>query len=139
MFVNEKKETISKATKHQNALTLQQFWARQGCVVLQPLDMEVGAGTFHPATFLRSLGPEPWNAAYVQPASGAVTPTRLSVTSTISWDLEPGTDPTAAQIELRVRDLRLLATWPPSAPRQGTGMVELVYACRSAPGGAPDG
>ena len=49
-------------------LTLQQYWAEQGCVILQPLDMEVGAGTFHPATFLRSLGPEPWSAAYVQPS-----------------------------------------------------------------------
>lgn len=49
-------------------LRLQQFWADQGCVVLQPLDMEVGAGTFHPATFLRALGPETWNAAYVQPS-----------------------------------------------------------------------
>ncbi|MAZ66889.1 MAG: glycine--tRNA ligase subunit alpha [Kangiellaceae bacterium] len=48
-------------------LGLQQFWAERGCVITQPLDMEVGAGTFHPATFLRSLGPEPWNAAYVQP------------------------------------------------------------------------
>jgi glycyl-tRNA synthetase alpha chain len=46
---------------------LQQFWAEQGCVVLQPLDMPVGAGTFHPATFLRAVGPESWNAAYVQP------------------------------------------------------------------------
>jgi glycyl-tRNA synthetase alpha chain len=49
-------------------LTLQQYWAAQGCVVLQPYDMEVGAGTFHPATTLRSLGPCPWNAAYVQPS-----------------------------------------------------------------------
>src|SRR5690606_22194288 len=49
-------------------LALQQFWAEQGCVILQPLDMEVGAGTFHPAAFLRSLGPETWNAAYVQPS-----------------------------------------------------------------------
>lgn len=46
---------------------LQQFWADRGCVVLQPLDLEVGAGTFHPATFLRAVGPETWNAAYVQP------------------------------------------------------------------------
>jgi len=46
---------------------LQQFWGDKGCVVLQPLDMEVGAGTFHPATFLRAIGPESWNAAYVQP------------------------------------------------------------------------
>nr|WP_298414129.1 glycine--tRNA ligase subunit alpha [uncultured Halomonas sp.] len=49
-------------------LALQQYWAEQGCVILQPLDMEVGAGTFHPATFLRSIGPENWNAAYVQPS-----------------------------------------------------------------------
>lgn len=49
-------------------LALQTFWAQQGCVVLQPLDMEVGAGTFHPATFLRAIGPEPWNSAYVQPS-----------------------------------------------------------------------
>ena len=49
-------------------LTLQNFWARQGCVIVQPYDMEVGAGTFHPATTLRSLGPKPWKAAYVQPS-----------------------------------------------------------------------
>jgi glycyl-tRNA synthetase alpha chain len=49
-------------------IALQQSWAEQGCVVLQPLDMEVGAGTFHPATFLRAIGPETWNAAYVQPS-----------------------------------------------------------------------
>ncbi|MFZ3235252.1 MAG: glycine--tRNA ligase subunit alpha [Stellaceae bacterium] len=47
---------------------LQNFWARQGCVILQPYDIEVGAGTFHPATVLRALGPEPWRAAYVQPS-----------------------------------------------------------------------
>ncbi|MDT8311365.1 MAG: glycine--tRNA ligase subunit alpha [Methylophaga sp.] len=49
-------------------LRLQQYWAQQGCVLLQPYDMEVGAGTFHPATFLRAIGPEPWSAAYVQPS-----------------------------------------------------------------------
>ncbi len=49
-------------------LTLQDYWARQGCVVLQPYDMEMGAGTFHTATTLRALGPKPWNAAYVQPS-----------------------------------------------------------------------
>ncbi|TWG89619.1 glycyl-tRNA synthetase alpha chain [Mesorhizobium sp. J18] len=49
-------------------LTLHNYWAEQGCVILQPYDMEVGAGTFHPATTLRSLGPKPWNAAYVQPS-----------------------------------------------------------------------
>lgn len=48
--------------------TLQQYWANQGCAILQPLDLEVGAGTFHPATFLRAIGPEPWKAAYVQPS-----------------------------------------------------------------------
>ncbi len=49
-------------------LTLQRYWADQGCVLLQPYDMEVGAGTFHPATTLRALGPDPWNVAYVQPS-----------------------------------------------------------------------
>ncbi len=49
-------------------LALQEYWAEQGCVIVQPLDMEVGAGTFHPATFLRSIGPEPWSSAYVQPS-----------------------------------------------------------------------
>lgn len=49
-------------------LTLHKFWAKQGCALLQPYDMEMGAGTFHPATFLRALGPEPWRAAYVQPS-----------------------------------------------------------------------
>ncbi len=49
-------------------LTLHQFWAAQGCVILQPYDMEVGAGTFHPATTLRALGPKHWKAAYVQPS-----------------------------------------------------------------------
>jgi len=48
--------------------TLQNYWSEQGCVIMQPLDMEVGAGTFHPATFLRAIGPEPWRAAYVQPS-----------------------------------------------------------------------
>ena len=49
-------------------LTLQKYWADQGCALLQPYDMEVGAGTSHTATFLRAIGPEPWNAAYVQPS-----------------------------------------------------------------------
>jgi glycyl-tRNA synthetase alpha chain len=49
-------------------LRLQRYWAEQGCVILQPYDVEVGAGTFHPATALRALGPEPWRAAYVQPS-----------------------------------------------------------------------
>jgi glycyl-tRNA synthetase alpha chain len=49
-------------------LELQRYWAAQGCVILQPLDLEIGAGTFHPATALRALGPDPWRAAYVQPS-----------------------------------------------------------------------
>ncbi|MCX7115539.1 MAG: glycine--tRNA ligase subunit alpha [Gammaproteobacteria bacterium] len=49
-------------------LALQTFWASKGCILLQPLDLEVGAGTFHPGTFLRAIGPEPWSAAYVQPS-----------------------------------------------------------------------
>src|SRR4029077_1575704 len=49
-------------------LELQRYWADHGCVILQPYDMEVGAGTFHPATTLRALGPKPWHAAYVQPS-----------------------------------------------------------------------
>ena len=49
-------------------LKLQNYWAEKGCAIAQPFDMEVGAGTFHPATFLRSIGPEPWKAAYVQPS-----------------------------------------------------------------------
>jgi len=49
-------------------LKLQSYWAEKGCAITQPFDMEVGAGTFHPATFLRSIGPEPWKAAYVQPS-----------------------------------------------------------------------
>jgi glycyl-tRNA synthetase alpha chain len=56
------------ATFQDLILALQQYWAEHGCVIVQPLDMEVGAGTFHPATFLRSIGPENWNSAYVQPS-----------------------------------------------------------------------
>jgi len=55
-------------TFQQLILRLNDFWDRQGCVLLQPYDMEVGAGTFHTATFLRAIGPEPWKAAYVQPS-----------------------------------------------------------------------
>ncbi|MFA5683771.1 MAG: glycine--tRNA ligase subunit alpha [Lysobacteraceae bacterium] len=59
---------MSAPTFQQLIQTLNQYWGEQGCVLIQPLDLEVGAGTFHPATFLRALGPEPWNAAYVQPS-----------------------------------------------------------------------
>ncbi|PKO79126.1 MAG: glycine--tRNA ligase subunit alpha, partial [Betaproteobacteria bacterium HGW-Betaproteobacteria-13] len=60
--------SLKNPTFQQVILTLQQFWGERGCVLLQPYDLEVGAGTSHTATFLRSLGPEPWNAAYVQPS-----------------------------------------------------------------------
>ena len=59
---------LHKPTFQQVILRLQQFWAERGCVLLQPYDLEVGAGTSHTATFLRAIGPEPWNAAYVQPS-----------------------------------------------------------------------
>ncbi len=63
------KASANKAPSFQSLiLTLQNFWADQGCLILQPYDMEVGAGTFHPATTLRALGPDAWNAAYVQPS-----------------------------------------------------------------------
>jgi len=59
---------IIKATSFQDLiLKLQTYWAKEGCVILQPYDLEMGAGTFHPATTLRALGPKPWKAAYVQP------------------------------------------------------------------------
>ena len=77
-------------------LDLQNFWAKQGCVILQPYDVEVGAGTFHPATALRALGPEPWRAAYVQPSRRPTdgrygeNPNRLQHYLPISGDLEAG-------------------------------------------------
>jgi glycyl-tRNA synthetase alpha chain len=70
-----KKKVKKKISKKLNFLSfqdiimnLQKFWAKNGCIILQPYDIEVGAGTFHPATTLRSLGPNPWKAAYVQPS-----------------------------------------------------------------------
>jgi glycyl-tRNA synthetase alpha chain len=60
--------TSNAPSFQQIVLRLQQYWDAQGCALLQPYDMEVGAGTFHTATFLRAIGPEPWNAAYVQPS-----------------------------------------------------------------------
>jgi glycyl-tRNA synthetase alpha chain len=64
------KHTVSDTPNTFQALilALQNYWSLQGCALLQPFDMEVGAGTFHPATFLRAIGPEPWRAAYVQPS-----------------------------------------------------------------------
>ena len=68
-MVSKKKNKKQKFQTFQDTiLNLQKFWSKHGCIVLQPYDMEVGAGTFHPATTLRSLGPKPWKAAYVQPS-----------------------------------------------------------------------
>lgn len=61
-------DTRKALTFQEIILALQRYWSERGCVVLQPMDTEVGAGTFHPATFLRAIGPEPWFAAYVQPS-----------------------------------------------------------------------
>ncbi len=72
--MSKKKGIKNKTTKpspvnfQETILNLQKFWSSYGCVILQPYDIEVGAGTFHPATTLRSLGPKPWKAAYVQPS-----------------------------------------------------------------------
>ena len=68
-MVSKKKNTKPKFHSFQDTiLNLQKYWSKHGCVILQPYDMEVGAGTFHPATTLRSLGPKPWKVAYVQPS-----------------------------------------------------------------------
>ena len=68
-MVSKKKKTKPEYKNFQDTiLNLQKYWSNQGCIILQPYDMEVGAGTFHPATTLRSLGPKPWKAAYVQPS-----------------------------------------------------------------------
>ena len=62
-----KENPLPPRTFQELILALQQFWAERGCIIAQPYDMAMGAGTFHPATFLRAVGPEPWSAAYVQP------------------------------------------------------------------------
>jgi glycyl-tRNA synthetase alpha chain len=62
------KQTQAPVSFQELISALQQYWGQQGCVILQPYDMPVGAGTFHPATFLRAIGPEPWSAVYVQPS-----------------------------------------------------------------------
>ena len=64
----KKKQKPKFQTFQETILNLQKFWSKQGCIILQPYDMEVGAGTFHPATTLRSLGAKPWKTAYVQPS-----------------------------------------------------------------------
>ncbi len=65
---NPNKTNLNVSTFQGLIQALQKYWSDQGCVLMQPLDLEVGAGTFHPATFLRAIGPEPWNTAYVQPS-----------------------------------------------------------------------
>jgi glycyl-tRNA synthetase alpha chain len=90
--------TASKSSFQHLILELQRFWAEQGCAILQPYDMEVGAGTFHPATTLRALGPRPWKAAYVQPsrrpADGRYgeNPNRLQHFYQFQVILKPSTD-----------------------------------------------
>src|SRR5581483_12397888 len=73
--MNEQRKDVAKPSRAANTasfqdliLKLERFWADQCCVILQPYDMEMGAGTCHPATTLRALGPKPWKAAYVQPS-----------------------------------------------------------------------
>jgi len=63
----DKEKPLSMQTFQELIFALQQFWAERGCLIAQPYDMQMGAGTFHPSTFLRAIGPEPWSAAYVQP------------------------------------------------------------------------
>ena len=79
-------------------LALQDYWARQGCVIIQPLDLEVGAGTFHPMTFLRPIGPEPISSAYVQPfrrpthGRYGYNPNRLQQSYQFQFMLKPSPD-----------------------------------------------
>ena len=73
LFARSSEDTVSNISNDSSTfqgliLSLQNYWSSHGCILLQPLDQEVGAGTFHPATFLRAIGPEPWNTAYVQPS-----------------------------------------------------------------------
>ena len=67
-FIDAKKNELKFLSFQEIIMNLQKFWGKYGCIILQPYDLEVGAGTFHPATTLRSLGPKPWKAAYVQPS-----------------------------------------------------------------------
>ena len=67
-MVSKKKKKLNNNSFQETIFNLQKFWSKEGCTILQPYDLEVGAGTFHPATTLRSLGPKPWKAAYVQPS-----------------------------------------------------------------------
>ncbi|MCB1554713.1 MAG: glycine--tRNA ligase subunit alpha [Xanthomonadales bacterium] len=114
---------MSAPTFQQLIQTLNHYWGEQGCVLIQPLDLEVGAGTFHPATFLRALGPEPWNAAYVQPSRRPTdgrygeNPNRLQHYYQYQVVMKPNPDNIvelyfgslkALGIDARVHDLRLV-------------------------------
>lgn len=104
-------------------LKLQSYWAEKACAITQPFDMEVGAGTFHPATFLRSIGPEPWKAAYVQPSRRpgdgryGENPNRLQHYYQFQVLLKPSPDDiqdlyldslTAIGIDLKMHDVRFV-------------------------------
>ena len=104
-------------------LKLQSYWAEKGCAITQPFDMEVGAGTFHPATFLRSIGPQPWKAAYVQPSRRpgdgryGENPNRLQHYYQFQVLLKPSPDDiqdlyldslTAIGIDLKMHDVRFV-------------------------------
>ncbi len=104
-------------------LKLQSYWAEKGCAITQPFDMEVGAGTFHPATFLRSIGPEPWKVAYVQPSRRpgdgryGENPNRLQHYYQFQVLLKPSPDDiqdlyldslTAIGIDLKMHDVRFV-------------------------------
>jgi glycyl-tRNA synthetase alpha chain len=114
---------MAAQTFQEMILTLQNYWADQGCVILQPYDTEVGAGTFHPATTLRSLGPDPWKTAYVQPSRRPTdgrygeNPNRLQHYYQLQVILKPSPDDVvdlyfasleAIGIDLAKHDLRLV-------------------------------
>ena len=115
---------LDTTTSFQNLiLKLQNYWADKGCAILQPFDMEVGAGTFHPATFLRAIGPEPWKAAYVQPSRRpgdgryGENPNRLQHYYQFQVLLKPSptdiqdlylTSLTAIGIDLKIHDVRFV-------------------------------
>ena len=115
---------LDTSKSYQNLiLKLQSYWAEKGCAITQPFDMEVGAGTFHPATFLRSIGPEPWKAAYVQPSRRpgdgryGENPNRLQHYYQFQVLLKPSPDDiqdlyldslTAIGIDLKMHDVRFV-------------------------------
>ena len=115
---------LVKPTFQQVILTLQQFWGERGCVLLQPYDLEVGAGTSHTHTFLRAIGPEPWNAAYVQPSRRPKdgryfeNPNRLQHYYQFQVVLKPSPQPRHAR----------------AGPKPGK---IAAFACAAQPGGCP--